>query len=196
MNVEKNLSEIYPFDAESRTFTVPAAVDRYDGLFNALDPSPAPARDLVTELVAYLEQCSDEIPLKYPLKISIRIRAEARSAAREQECTASLRTNYRHEMLVTLAEISRRRWNSLRYVLASLLCLAFYIWAESWPMGGFLWDVFHEAVLIGGWVFMWEAVSVNFIQVDEKIQQKKKYERLTRAEIVFLYEDEGENRVV
>jgi hypothetical protein len=56
------LREIYPYDPQTKGFTILARVGHYDDFFNPLDPSLAPARDLAPDLVEYLNQCSDEIP--------------------------------------------------------------------------------------------------------------------------------------
>jgi hypothetical protein len=47
--------------------------------------------------------------------------------------------------------------------------------------------VLREAVLIGGWLFMWEAVTLNFIEMDEYHQEIKKYTRLIGAKVAFHY---------
>lgn len=181
------LREIYPFDPGTRTFTIPARLERYRDFFNPLDPSPAPARDLAPELVSYLNQCSEEIPDAYPLAIRIEIAAEPRDARREQECLADLRSYYQHETFITQAQIRRRRGQALKYLGVSCLCLALYIFSQGSNLAGFIWSLLREAILIGGWVFMWEAVTLNFIGMDSYLQEIKKFRRLIRAGIQFIY---------
>ena len=45
------LQAVYPFDPQTRTFTIPARLGRYADFFNPMDPSPAPTRDLSLDLV-------------------------------------------------------------------------------------------------------------------------------------------------
>ena len=187
------LGEIYPFDPHTRTFTIPARLGQYADFFNPMDPSPAPARDLSLDLVEYLNQCSDEIPGKYPLTVSIEIQNEPQAARQEQECLESLRSFYQHAIFVTQANIRRKRRQALKYLLVSFTCLAIYIISEQWNLSTFFWNLLREAVLIGGWVFMWEAVTLNFIEMDSHIQEIKKYRRLINAQIRFSHDQFLEN---
>jgi hypothetical protein len=188
MNDLDSLREIYPFDQQTRTFIILARVNLYDDFFNPLDPSPAPARDLSPELVEYLNQCSDEILNKYRIEIVLRVQNEAQDTQREQECLKSLRTFYQHETFVAKNQIRRKRGMALRYILVSLICLAAYIFSEQWNSLMFLWSLLREAVLIGGWLFMWEAVTLNFIEMDIHYEEIKKYKRLIKAKAGFTYD--------
>jgi hypothetical protein len=181
------LREIYSYDLTTRTFTIPARVANYDDFFNPLDPSPAPARDLTPELVDYLNQCSTEIPAQYGLSIQLQVQCEAQASQREQDCLASLRTFYQHNVFVVQAQIRRMRGRALKYLLVSFACLAITILGESWSTAGFVGNLLHEALLIGGWVFMWEAVTLNFIEMDSYTQEISKYRRLIAAKVLFTY---------
>ena len=183
-----SLREIYPYDTSTRTFTIPARVSHYDDFFNPMDPSPAPARDLAPELVEYLNQCSDEIPYKYPIVISMQVQNDAPDEHREQECRASLQTFYQHGIFVSQAGIQRKRGKALKYLLISFSCLTTYIISSPWNMEAFFWSLLREAVLIGGWVFMWEAVTLNFIEMDGYYQEIRKYKRLIGAKVCFIYD--------
>ena len=194
MNNLDSLRKIYPFDPQSRTFSIPARLGNYNEFFNPMDPSPAPARDLSLELVEYLNQCSVEILERYPLALSIEIQNEPRAALREKECLESLRSFYQHAIFTTQAQIRRKRRQALKYLGVSFLCLGAYILSEWFQSvqgrvgaGGFFVDLLREAVLIGGWVFMWEAVTLNFIEMDTLIQEIKKCQRLIEAKLVFSY---------
>ncbi|MEI6291533.1 MAG: hypothetical protein WCP19_13975 [Chloroflexota bacterium] len=180
-----SLREIYPFDAKTGTFTIPTRLKVYADFFNPLDPSPAPSRDLSIDLVSYFNQCSEEIFDKYPLTLSIEIQSESRDNAREAECLQSLRTFYQHEIFVMQAEIRRQRMRALKYLLVSIACLSVYVISEGRALDYFPLTLLREAVLIGGWVFMWEAVTLNFIEMDSFIQKIRKHKRMISANVVF-----------
>jgi hypothetical protein len=181
------LREIYPYDPQTRTFTIPTRLAGYDDFFNPLDPSPAPARDLTPDLVDYLNQCSTEIPARYALMIQLQIQNEAQSSQREQDCLSSLRTYYQHNVFVVQAQIRRMRGRALKYLLVSFACLAVTIFGESWSAAGFVGNLLHEALLIGGWVFMWEAVTLNFIEMDAHTQEISRFRRLIATTVTFSY---------
>ncbi len=180
-----SLREIYPYDEQSGIFTIPTRLGVYDDFFNPLDPSPAPSRDLSIDLVSYFNQCSEEILDKYPVSLTIEIQAEQRDEKRELECLKSLRTFYQHEIFVMQAEIRRQRIRALKYLLVSIACLSIYVISEGRSIDYFPVTLLREAVLIGGWVFMWEAVTLNFIEMDSYIQKTKKYKRMISAKVGF-----------
>lgn len=179
------LLEIYPYDPQTRTFTIPTRVANYNDFFNPLDPSPAPARDLTPELVEYLNQCSTEIPAQYALIIQVQVQNEPQSGQAEQDCLNSLRTFYKHNVFVVQAQIQRMRGRALKYLLVSFACLAVTILGEGWSSAGFIGNLLHEALLIGGWVFMWEAVTLNFIEMDSHTQEITRFRRLIAAKVTF-----------
>ncbi len=189
MNNLNSLSENYPFDPATRTFTIPLRLKQYDDFFNPMDPSPAPFRDLSYEMVDYLDQCSDEIENRYPVAISLAMQVDKQDLKREEECVGSLRTYYRHLIFVSQARVRRKQGQALKYLLVSFLCLAVYVGSGQFDQIAFVLNLVREAILIGGWVFMWEAVTLNFIEMDTPVQEIKKYRRLIDAKIVFMYED-------
>ena len=187
MNSLDSLREIYSYDPQTRTFTIPVRLGYFSDFFNPLDPSPAPARDLSPDLVGYLNQCSDEIGGRYLLAISMQIRHDMRDQHNEQECLDSLRSFYQHEMFITRSVIQRKHMLALRYLLFSMLCLSAFAFSQSFDISSFVWGLLQEAVLIGGWVFMWEAVTVNIIEMDAHQQELKRFKRLIRARVDFRY---------
>ncbi len=191
MNILDSLRLIYPYDPQTQTFTILTRLNSYADFFNPLDPSPAPTRDISPELIDYLTQCSDEIPTRYPLVISIEIRDETREAQQEAECMQSLQSFFHHEIFVTQAHIRHRRGMALKYLLVSLSCLAAYLLSEQWNPGFFLWNLLKEAVLIGGWVFAWEAVTLNFIEMDTHTLEIRKSRRIIEAMLNFSYKPDN-----
>ena len=187
MNNLDSLSGVYPFDPQTQTYTIPVRLGWYKDLFNPMDPTPAPARDLAFELVEYLNQCSDEIPGKHSLAISFEIQKEAPDLKREQECLESLRNYYQHNIFITHVHIRRKRVTALKYLLVSFICLAAYTYTEQWNQVFIFLNLIREAVLIGGWIFMWEAVSLNFFELDTQVQEITRYRRLINANVTFRH---------
>ncbi len=187
MSLMQYLRDIYPYDPQRKVFTVDAAMDNYDELYNYLDPSPSPNRDLAPDVVEYLDQCSEEIPLQYGIRIVMHIQEEPRDEARERECAASIRTYYQHSTVLSRLDGRHTRVRSLRYVAFSLACLTVYLLAQPWADISLVATLLHEAFLVGGWVFMWEAVSINFIETDPPRLARRRFKRLVEAPIEFTY---------
>jgi hypothetical protein len=187
MKKKNFLEEMYPYDPASRTFTIPISIERYAELYNHLDPSPIPLRDLAPDLVDYLHQCSIEIPNRYAVTLNLGIRADERDLQSEKEIQTSLCTFYKHEMLREKSETHRRLIDALKYLAISFLCLVGYFAIDRIAGTILLLNLLKEAVLIGGWLFMWETITVSLIEVDKNVQAMKKFERLVRAKIDFKY---------
>lgn len=182
------LSEIYKLDTGTREFIIPVRFHSPQDLYNPIDPSPAPARDLSDELADYLDQCSDEIPVENKIRIEIEFANDPRDPGFETECEASIRAYYKHEMFVKIRELSAQKKAAVRHFLISLTCLSTYVISENFKFPFLLYTILQEAILIGGWVFMWEAVTHNFIhnQPTKEIIAKKR--RLVGCSILFKYQ--------
>lgn len=47
--------------------------------------------------------------------------------------------------------------------------------------------VFLESLLIGGWVFTWEAVHLLFIDILEPFRRRREIKRFLEADLKFMY---------
>jgi hypothetical protein len=187
MNELRFLQEIYPYDPEKHKFTVPISIARYDEFFSRLDLSPAPKRDLSPELVEYLDQCSGEIPSRFDISIDLNISQEACNPDRERDCLGSLQRFFLHQIYMEKSEIRRQRLDALKYLLVSLLCLSADIASGGLGSKTLIGNLLHEALQIGGWVFMWEAITINFLQTDQHNQAIRKLKRFVQTNIHFIY---------
>ncbi|MGD0707688.1 MAG: hypothetical protein ABSA01_12995 [Anaerolineales bacterium] len=187
MNDLQFLQEIYSYDPEKHQFTIPISIRCYDEFFSRLDPSPAPKRDLSPELVEYLDQCSGEIPSRFDISIDLNISQEACNPVQERDCLGSLQRFFQHQIYMEKSEIRRQRLDALKYLLVSLLCLSTDIASVGLLSNTLLGNLIHQALQIGGWVFMWEAITVNFLQTDQHYQAIRKLKRFIQARIHFTY---------
>jgi hypothetical protein len=189
MNDLKFLQEIYPYDPEKHKFTIPISIARYGEFFSRLDPTPAPKRDLSPELVKYLDQCSGEIPSQFDISIDLNISQEARIPDLERDCLGSLQRFFQHQIYMEKSEIRRQRLDALKYLVVSLLCLSADIASAGLVSNTLPGNLIHEALQIGGWVFMWEAITINFLQTDQHNQAIRKLKRFIQAKIHFSYSE-------
>jgi hypothetical protein len=52
-------------------------------------------------------------------------------------------------------------------------------------------DVFLEGLLVGGWVFMWEALHLITFERQDYFKRNKELKRFLKAPIVFGYKNTG-----
>lgn len=54
---------------ETKAFIIEVSIDNYNDVFNGWDPSPIKRRYLNPDLVGSIEDCSDDISLKYNVEL-------------------------------------------------------------------------------------------------------------------------------
>lgn len=180
------LEEVYPYDAATKTFTIQVAVERYDEIFNHLDPTPLHQRDLAPDLMSFLTLCCSEIPARYNLRLRVNIAAQSFDPQLEQQVISGMKHFFLYEYQVLAEQIQRKQRRALRYVLISFTSLTC-----TWLLHGLPANLFsnflREGLTIGGWVFLWEAISASFIQKSEIDELRSMYHRLQQAEVRFNY---------
>ena len=185
MNHKSALLQMYSYDSKTNTITIPMRLKTFADLYNPIDPSPSPSRDLSEEVVDYLNQCSDEIALKFNVEISIELGEGISDTAGKAECAKSIRSFFIHEIFVCEHQKSSNRKAAFRHLMVSLTCLSIYVISQQITSFGIIFDIIKEAILIGGWVFMWESVTHNFIQIEPIDEMIRRYQRIIDAPIHF-----------
>lgn len=183
---------IYAIDQATNAYMIEAALDSYADLFNEWDPAPFKRREIDPDLQFYLESSSDEIAHRYPIELMFSLPLGQRNAEREQEVRVGLRNGFEFKLYLLKKEIRRLNARTVRYVLMGLVTL----WvarlsvepAEAYTVTA----VLAEGLFIGGWVFLWEAVSLFFFSNQELYQRHRTYLRLRNAPVFFQETAENE----
>ncbi len=181
------LREVYEYDPQQHLFTIKVSSDHYEDLFNRLDPTPFRRRDISPDFKAFLEDCSDEIPTRYPVRLKLVLTAERQDPLLEREICDGLHNYFAYILNVNGSKIRQKRLRALKYLLFSLSSIVSAIILRGVLPASLPAGVLLEGLTIAGWVFLWETISVNFIQMDDLQHDQRKYRRLIRAEISFAY---------
>ncbi len=181
------ISRLYDQDEQSGAYVIRVGVHQYSDLFNDLDPSPLRRRDLDSDFVAYLDDCSDDIPLKYPLRINIDLPAVSQSQDQEAKVRSGITAYYGFVLLLLKKERMQIFRKSIQYVITAIaLILISYTLNES--ITASIWsNTLVEGFSIGGWVFLWEAFNLAVFKNLSIKKRMKKVRRLDRAPIAFTY---------
>jgi hypothetical protein len=185
-----HLKEVYLYDEAHKRFTVRVLVRQYEDLFNRLDPTPIYQRDLAPDLLDFLQVCADEIPERYGVDLLIQVAEEDRDPPTEAQALEGLRHYFAYEQNVLRLQENRARQRALRYVLISFLSISAAMLLRI-PPGNLLFNFLREGLTIGGWVFLWEAISVSFIQSSERVRMQHFYHRMQTAQVTFRYSLSG-----
>jgi hypothetical protein len=183
---ERTLERIYEKDPKTGAFIISSALDKYVDVFNELDSAPWRRRDLDHDLRLFLEDCSNDIPNKYDVILQFNVEQEKQDSAKEERLKVGLRTYFTFVRASLQKDIRHSYQRSIFYaVIAFFLILASYS-LSAISTNALLASVF-DVVAIGGWVFLWEAISNFAFDTHGARSRYKMYQRFSMAEIRFTY---------
>jgi hypothetical protein len=184
------LTDVYPYDATSGTFTIPLVFDRYEHLFKIIDHSPMRRKDLTYELTTFLIDCANEIPPDHNLEIAIHIQKGKTDPNQENNVIKGIRNFFFYLANRTRQDMANKKRRAIKYVLFSAAFIAATVLMRSFMPPGMLVDMVSEGLNIGGWVFLWEAFSINVITMDDANAEIRNAERLCQAPVHFSYQND------
>ena len=183
---ERTLEKIYEKDKTTGAFIITIALDRYVNVFNELDSAPWRRRDLDHDLRLFLEDCSSDIPLRYDVILHFNIAQEKQDPIKEDRLKVGLKTYFTFVRSSLQKKISASYQRSLIYALGAFF-LIFAGYSLSTTSNNPLLKALFDVVSIGGWVFLWEAISTFAFQGREARDKYRQYQRFSTAEIRFSY---------
>ena len=133
-------------------------------LFNPMDPSPMPERDLAPSAETFIVEWAAEMPRDAPLSLVVIIdRPEdaAASAAVLQEAVGKSFARQAESSRGRLRQLFRRGRVSLAIAVAFLAAMiALGDAAAAALQGRRIAEIVREGFLIGGWVAMWRPLEI------------------------------------
>jgi hypothetical protein len=189
MKRDVSLKKIYQQDPETAAFLIEVALDRYEEIFNEWDPAPYKRRDLNPDLRYYLEDSSDDIPLKHNVKLLFKAPAQIYDDPKECSVLEGL------SVWLTCAEdAARKALRKLRGRAVTYLCAAAVLLTAVAQLSRVhdapLWlAVVRDGLTIGSWVFAWELISIFFFERVALRRELKKWKRLAEAKVGFAYRE-------
>lgn len=161
------------------------ALARYADIFNKWDPAPFKRRDLDPDLALYLEGSAEEIPVHHPIELYFIVLKQVRNEALEAEAQQGLKNSFLFKRYLVKKELRKTNTQMLRCVLLGFIFLGIGT-VFSNRMADTIWlSLLGDALLIGGWVFLWEAVSLFFFTNRELYDRYQVYKRLQNAPVMF-----------
>ena len=184
---EKALEKIYERDNDTDAFIISVAIEDYVDIFNELDFAPFRIRDLNHDLRVFLEECSSDIPIRYDIIIKFTVSREKQDDEKEEKIKLGLKTYFSNIRISSRREIQGSYQKSTVYMLASFILLFASYSLRALIMDSIAFTTLVDGVSIGGWVFLWEAIS-TFAFKNRDIREKyKHYKRFSGAPIRFHY---------
>ena len=183
---ERILERIYEKDKATGAFIISIALDRYVDVFNELDSAPWRRRDLDHDLRVFLEDCSSDIPLKYDVILQFNVEQEKQDPIKEERLKVGLKTYFTFVRAGLQKKIRRSYERSVIYAVGAFF-LIFASYSLAAVSTNTLLVTLFDVVAIGGWVFLWEAISTFAFQGRDARDRYRMYQRFSTAEVRFTY---------
>lgn len=187
MKKSKTYELVYRKNSETGRVIIDIALEDYLQFFHTWDNSAFKKRDIHAELVQFLDLCSEDIPLNKGLEIVFSLHTDEISKEKEDLIRTSFKNYYGSIKRLQHRKTKRFIRNSLSLLFISLILLTLYGLLNDIRQESILARVFLESLLIGGWVFAWEAVHLLFIDIIEPFRRHKEVKRFLDAELTFKY---------
>jgi len=177
--------EIYKLDSATDRYMIEIALDQYTDIFSEWDPAPFKRRSLDPDLELYLEASSEEIPLHYPIELYFTIPQGSQDDGMEEAAKNGLRNSCLFKLYLLRRKIEKTNTLMVRYIILGFMLLWIGTLLASQYADETILSLFADALLIGGWVFIWEAVSLFSFTNRELYHDYRTYKRLKNAPVIF-----------
>ncbi|NJL45571.1 MAG: hypothetical protein HC922_07240 [Leptolyngbyaceae cyanobacterium SM2_3_12] len=185
MTQETLFSEVYTLDPSTNRYMIEIALDQYEDIFNEWDPAPFKRREIDSDLKLYLEVSTEEIPFKCPIELFFFLPKGYRNETMEEESRIAFKNYFGFKLNFLKRDLRRVNTRLLRYIFLGFLLL----WVGTTYPGHdaeTTWStVVTEGIFIGGWVFLWEAVSLFFFTKREIYHEYQINKKILNAPIFF-----------
>ncbi len=178
---------IYRKSESTGRVIIDVALEDYLEFFHEWDNAVFRKRDVRTELADFLDLCSEDIPLKEKLQIIFCVNTAEAYVEKEEQIRISYRNHYEFHNRLEQRKTRRIIKFSAILLFTSLVLLTVYSLLSDFEPTRTLTKVLLESLLIGGWVFAWEAVHLLFLDILEPFRRRREIRRFLEAEISFKY---------
>lgn len=183
-----NYEILYRKNQDTGRVIIDVSLDDYLEFFHVWDNSTLKKRDLHAELAQFLDLCSEDIPLRKKLEIVFSLNTDEINKDKEELICISYRNYY--NSLKRLEDRKAKRFFRISVfllIISLILLFAYGLLVDNTNGDSILSKVFLESLLIGGWVFAWEAVHLLFIDIIEPFRRLREIKRLLEADLKFKY---------
>jgi hypothetical protein len=144
-------------------------------------------KDLDHDLLVFLEASSADIPIKYDMTLRFDISKDKQDTKKEERIKLGLRTYFSFERNSLQKKIRSSYQKSAIYTLISFLLLYLSYSFQHQIKNNVIFSTLVDAIIIGGWVFLWEAISTSAFKSRDTREKYRQYKRLSNAPIRFNY---------
>ncbi|TFB19593.1 hypothetical protein E3U55_10565 [Filobacillus milosensis] len=182
------LDQFYTIDEKTRNYIIEIALQDYDEIFNTWDSAVYNIRDLDSSLKTFLEDCFYDIANEHGVTLRFNMNDEVKDQKREKNIEQGIRNYFHYNLFLTRKEFTQKRKRALLYIVFSFLFTLVSFFVQYVDNDMFAYKFVSLSLTVGGWVFMWEAFSMLFINSSDLRRKRKQYERILESTVVFMYQ--------
>ena len=184
-----NYETLYRKNEANGRVIIDVSLENYLEFFHEWDNAAFKKRDINSGLAEFLDLCSEDIPLRKKLEIVFTVNLNTADARPEKE--EQIRTSYRN-YYGSLNRLEQRKTKRLvRFsgilLFISIVLLSAYTLFSDYNPTRVVMKVLLESLLIGGWVFAWEAVHTLFLDTIRPFRRRGEIKRFLEADLEFKY---------
>ena len=167
MSKDLFFDDYYRVDKDTGSLMIEIVLNHYSDIFSVWDPVPFKKRAINPDLEIYLVNSAEEIPKKYSIRLVFLLPSEKLNVQLEDECRDGIKNGLNFKLYLLKKQMRGIYSLSLRYIVLSVI----FLWlGAKFPseIGNQVWNsILTEGLVIGGWVFLWEAISLfSFTELD------------------------------
>src|SRR5262249_17957794 len=161
-------------------------VDRIEQLFNSMDPSPFPDKDLDEDAEECIVSWVQEFPTNDPISLVVQVNQLAARGDVQESVQTAIRNYFAYRMKLKRFELRRllkQGRTSLLIGLAFLsACLLIsHMLVRQWP--GTWSDLAQESLTIGGWGAMWRPMENFFFLWGAILRTGRVFQKISRMAV-------------
>ncbi len=161
-------------------------------LFNSLDPTPFPERDLDSDAEEFIVSWARELPRKASLILLVHLAVPPAAHDPEAFIQNGVRAYFAYRKQITTRHLRQMLARGRASLIIGLVFLAACLFAaeQVQRLGDSpLWQIMKEGLIIGGWVAMWRPIELFLydwwpLQIDRRI-----FDRLSRVDVRVIFRE-------
>lgn len=189
MRVENYFNGVDNINKRTLNYIINLKIHKYNDIFDNLDDSPLKLRNINKNIQLYLKDSFANIPSKNSTGISFHITGEKKNKVMEESIMHALQRCCLRRLKTKRSELKSSNIDTVIYVLTSVLLLSVGFDLETiFIKKSVLLSTVLEGVNIGGWIFLWEAISMLLFKSKDINSEIQEIHRILSSNVSFTYE--------
>ena len=176
----------YKYESESNAYLIEVGLEDYNDIYDQWDPAPFRKRFIQEEFNEFIITSAEDIPKNYNIILVLYLPEASKDDKKEGAVRAAYANFYLYAAAKEKRSLADIQKKTLLYLLFSIALLGIgYVFLNKTEH--IVLNIIREGIFIGGWVFLWEAITNIFITRRDIINMLNLYKRVYLSEIRFIY---------